>query len=340
MAKTTFRQVVAVLLYLGDAIAALAISTGNAAYSQNYGSAAAVDQAAFESKEFWQQIASAIPGFYDAPELARYRGWVSNLITKSPGELSTLETGQEVLTQYVFPGLQDVPRAPFPELPDVEEALRAVAPVAQAELAALLAAQPLADDDAPAGAGGDDDEQPWNRAAWYGWQFMSLRDAKAYMPETIRALEATVPLAHRFIGIARQRADCRGTLHSDRRNYLLSTLTGLQVPESVCAVSVPGSGERTIADGEVVVLDNTYKHLVYNNHPTQDRFVLMAEIWHPALTTPEREALATTFAAKDRFTVTNLRQCPWGFSDTELEEAIVSKEYKELDFWRSAGFGL
>ena len=327
-------------LLLVAAAHGLSISTGNAAYAQNYGSAAAVDQAAYQSKAFWQQVAEAIPGFNNAPELARYRGWVSNIITKQPGELATLPTGQEVLTQYVFPGLQDVERTPFPSLPEVQEALLDVVPTAQAELAELLAARPLADDDGAEATFDADDEQPWNRAAWYGWQFMSLRDAKPWMPQTIRALEASVPLAHRFIGIARQRADCRGTLHSDRRNYLLSTLTGLQVPEGLCGVSVPGGGERVLADGEAIILDNTFKHLVYNEHPTQDRFVLMAEIWHPALTAPEREALATTFAAKDRFTVTALRQCPWGFSEAELEEAIVSKSYKELDFWRSAGYGL
>ena len=318
----------------------VAAFAGNAAYAQNYGSAANVDQAAYESAEFWKAVAENVEGFNDAPELRRYRGWVANLISKPQGELETLETGQEVLTQYVFPGLQKgVERTPFPTLPEVEAALRDVAPTAQAELAELLAARPLVDDNAPA-----DDEvgeaQPWNRAAWYGWQFMSLRDAKTWMPKTIRALEATVPLAHRFIGIARQRADCRGTLHSDRRPYLLSTLTGLDVPEDLCAVAVPGHGERQIANGEVIILDNTFKHLVYNEHKSRDRFVLMAEIWHPALTEPERDALATTFAVKDSFTLTSLKQVPWGFSDEELTKAIESKAYKELAFWRTASFGL
>lgn len=331
----------------------LAVATGNAAYSANYGSAAAVDQAAYESAAFWGEVRDNVPGFNDAPELARYRGWVGNLITKTNGECATLDTGQEVLTQYVFPGLQgtEAGRTPFPSLPDVEAALRALAPTAQEELTALLAARPLVDDDAPADDDADDADEAWRRAAWYGWQFMSLRDAKAWMPKTIRALEATVPLAHRFIGIARQRAGCRGTLHSDRRNYLLSTLTGLSVPAGACAVAVPGSGEeadgeerptqeRTLADGEVVVLDNTFKHYVYNNHASADRFVLMVEIWHPGLTAAEREALATTFAVKDRFTLTGLKQVPWGFSDEELEHAIASRDYKELDFWRRAGYGL
>ena len=87
------------------------------------------------------------------------------------------------------------------------------------------------------------------------------------------------------------------------------------------------------------MLDNTFKHVVYNE-ANEDRFVLMVEIWHPALTEAEREALATTFAVKDRFTLLRLRQCPWGFSEAELTRAIESKTYRELAFWRSASYGL
>jgi len=320
--------------------------TGNVAYAATYGSEVLVDQAAWESGEFWKEVAAAVPGFYDAPELARYRGWVTNLITKPQGECKDLETGQEVLTQYVFPGLQDAAlvgqRTPFPELPEIEAALKQLAPTAQAELADLLRARPLADDDAPAVESAEQggEGEVWNRAAWYGWQFVSLRDAKQWMPRTIRTLEATVPLAHRFIGVARQRAGCVGTLHSDRRNYLLSTLTGLDVPEGQCAVAVPGAGERTLADGDVVVLDNTFKHQVYNQHPSRDRFVLMVEVWHPGLTGAERDALGATFAVKDRFTLTQLKQCPWGFSDEELSKAIESKQFRELEFWQQLSYGL
>ena len=216
------------LLLLLDGALGLAVGSGgaatNSAYAANYGSAAAVDQAAYESSDFWQAVAAEIPGFHDAPELKRYRGWVANLISKPQGEVDTLETGQEVLTQYVFPGLQspEIGRVPFPSLPDVEDALRAIAPTAQAELADLLRDRPLVDDD-----GRTEDDATWHRAAWYGWQFISLRDAKQWMPQTIWALEDAVPLAYRFIGVARQRANYRGTLHSDRRNYLMSTLTGL-----------------------------------------------------------------------------------------------------------------
>ena len=140
------------------------------------------------------------------------------------------------------------------------------------------------------------------------------------MGGTIRALrEGGVPVAHRFVGVARQRGSSRGTLHSDHRNYMLSTLTPLVVP-GPCGVlgrsrASGGLGyhqeERRLQPGETVILDNSFPHQVYNDAEA-DRFVLMCEVWHPALTPAEREALVTLFALKDRFTLLELKQRPWG----------------------------
>ena len=52
------------------------------------------------------------------------------------------------------------------------------------------------------------------------------------------------------------------------------------------------------------------------------------------------DALRTLFALKDRFTVLKLQQCPWGFGEEELFEAIVSKRALELEFWRDLAYGL
>lgn len=73
---------------------------------------------------------------------------------------------------------------------------------------------------------------------------------------------------------------------------------------------------------------------------THDGSVLMCEIWHPELTAAERDALSTTFAVKDKFTLTKLRQCPWGFSDDELTRAIATKDFQSLEFWRDIAYGL
>ena len=322
----------------------------SAAYSANYGTATEVDNAAYSSQEFWDVVEGAIPGFADDPELGRFRGFVDNLRTEAPGEIITLDNGQEILKQYFFPGLEEedgVDRSPFPSMPEWERALEDLAATARSELVSVLMERPL-DDDLSAPPADDDDVigGVWNKAAWFGWQFLSLRDAKEWMPHTIRALRA-VPTAHRFVGIARQRGECIGSLHSDQRNYLLSTLTGLRVPrDAPCGVVCPSSDEsplmpqeRKMADKKAIVLDNTFPHYVYNDSP-MDRFVLMAECWHPALTAKERDALATTFAAKDRFTLINLKQCPWGFSDEELMRAILTKDHFDLAFWRDLDHGL
>ena len=40
----------------------------------------------------------------------------------------------------------------------------------------------------------------------------------------------------------------------------------------------------------------TFLHHIYNDDATTDRFCLMSEVWHPALTATERKALAMLFA--------------------------------------------
>ena len=103
----------------------------------------------------------------DAPELKRYRGWVA-LISKPAGET-------KVLDQYVFPASAERNRS-------LSRAHRcgvrssqwhpSLKPVGRAATGA-----PLVDDEAPPDTD-DEAASEWNRAAWFGWQFMSLRDAK------------------------------------------------------------------------------------------------------------------------------------------------------------------
>ena len=274
-----------------------------AAYGTSYGTTLSIDQAAFTSLLFWEQLDDALPALNTDPRLERFRGFVHNLRTEAPGETVALANGQELLRQYVFPGLQDdcVEREPFPEHADWTTALEALAPTAQAELADVLAQHPTIADDAPPPAYDDDDddvaEEVWNRAAWFGWQFLSLRDAKRHMPRTIRALrDSGLPYAHRFVGIARQRPRCCGSRHSDQRNYLMSTLTGLAVPTTGPCGVVAESGaagaedeeRRLLRDGDAFVLDNTFSHYVYNEADAE-RFVLMVEMYHPALSQHEEQ---------------------------------------------------
>lgn len=218
-----------------------------------------------------------------------------------------------------------------------------VRPVAQAELAALLEDKPLVGDDDALSTTEDEQKnivqevqgESWQRAAWYGWQYLNLRGAKKNMPLTAKALSqamGNLGPAHRFVGLSRQKADCEGVVHSDGRNYMLSTLTPIEAPIGHCGIFV--DGENAKIETDPVILDNTFPHYIYNTHPTEDRFCIMSECYHPALTKKERDAIATLFAVKDRFTVNELQLAPWGYDDDDLEQALKTGAVHDLNYWK------
>ena len=97
--------------------------------------------------------------------------------------------------------------------------------------------------------------------------------------------------------------------------------------------------QRTYKETEALLLDNSFPHYVYN-HSDEDRFVLIVEVWHPALTAVERDALATIFALNDRMTVLALSMAPFGFSDPAIEAAIESGEVADPRFWTDLAYGV
>ena len=274
------------------------------------------------------------------------------------GEDLFMDNRQQLLSQYVYPGLgedaasgESVQRAAYPHdaYPELAE-LRAklsteVAAAARAEFDSVLNARPLADDEDgfdadagewdPLGLNEEEEDETWQKAAWFGWQFLSLRGAKTTAPKTTAALVAAMGdlgPAHRFVGFTRQKADSRGTVHSDGRNYMLSTLTPVDAPEG-CGIFVDDEEETIATGGDAVILDNTYPHYIYNT-ADRDRICLMSECWHPALAAAERDALATLFAVKDRFTVLDLGMAPWGYGEDDLAKALKSGAVNDLDYWR------
>ena len=64
----------------------------------------------------------------------------------------------------------------------------------------------------------------------------------------------------------------------------------------------------------------------------------MVECYHPDLESVEINALSTLFAAKDRFTVTDLSLAPWGYDDETLAWAIKSGAVTDLDFWKTLDY--
>ena len=324
----------------------------------------AVDQAAWTSSRFWLDFENELKAAGVARHgdvLARFDSFTHNLKTEKPGDIIALPSGQELHKQYIYPDLDtDWLRTPFPAVNTVPgtSTLASCAAIARDELLAALAKAPLRNDDGPDSATGNIDtgsgrnepqqnDTPWNRAAWYGWQFLPLRAEQQAFHGTIARLKAEqVPLGHRFVGVARQRANCRGTVHRDHRNYMLSTLTPLVVPgANTCGVMGYSQSDgsrgnnnlhpetKVLGVGETVVLDNSFPHEVYN-HGDSDRFVLMAEVWHPSLTPVEQLALETLFACRDRFALFEFAERPWGVGQKELMAAIESGKVEDINFWK------
>ena len=51
---------------------------------------------------------------------------------------------------------------------------------------------------------------------------------------------------------------------------------------SGCGINV-GNETETWEHGKAVVFDDSFEHSVWNNHPTEARYILHLHIWHPAL---------------------------------------------------------
>ena len=109
-----------------------------------------LDEAAWKSPLFWTEVKRELSGLEDDPAMLRFRGFCDNLRICEPGDILTLDNGQELFTQYTFPGLIDaeLPREPFPPLdaaPAWANTLAGAGAVAQEELLAALAEVPGAE---------------------------------------------------------------------------------------------------------------------------------------------------------------------------------------------------
>ena len=156
-------------------------------YQQQYSAGVELDQAAFRSGRFWAAVTAEIPRWRTDPKLKRFRQFCAHLAEREPGVDVFLENGQQILAQYEYPGLEG-PRSPYPaaDFAELAELKRRL----EADVAAVAGGARAADADNKPGVSDEDEAPPedgdsWQRAAWYGWQFMSLR-RKRFMPGTAR----------------------------------------------------------------------------------------------------------------------------------------------------------
>ena len=212
---------------------------------------------------------------------------------------------QQPAYAYV-PGLDARPffeRGEFPFLAALEQKTEAI----RRELRAVLAGHEAL---APYVQVPKDHEGPWrelNRSSkWSSYhlyrQGVRIPEHCDHCPQTLAAVE-DLPLARMedhapemLFSILEPGAHIPP--HHGLANYKLVVHLPLVIPRG-CAIRV-GDETRAWTPGKCLIFDDSYEHEAWNRSE-ELRAVLIFEIWNPALTAAEREALAAAQAALSRF---------------------------------------
>lgn len=88
--------------------------------------------------------------------------------------------------------------------------------------------------------------------------------------------------------------------HSDGRNFLLTAHLGLHVPKSINIWMEVGGVKRCWNEGDWTILDTSFEHHTWNG-TTATRIVLIVDVWHPALTHVERQAILKLYELRGVF---------------------------------------
>lgn len=81
--------------------------------------------------------------------------------------------------------------------------------------------------------------------------------------------------------------------HYGQANYKLTVHLPLVVPASGCGIRVAGE-VRHWSEGEPLIFDDSFLHEAWN-HSRERRIVLIFDVWNPAVTADERQAIALLF---------------------------------------------
>ena len=187
----------------------------------------------------------------------------------------------------------------YPEFFPWAETLQSNIPVIQEELDAILdmgSSNTFLSDSA------------WqNQVMGKGWSAIRLQRLGvwnqqvciALFPKTYALIQSLqLPTAVRGVCFARQAPYSGVQSHSDGRNFILTIHVPLRIPEG-CWIEVAGV-RRTWDAGKLLTIDTSFAHSTSN--PTSDeRFVLIIDIWHPELTPTERSALEFIYSLRNKF---------------------------------------
>jgi hypothetical protein len=112
-------------------------------------------------------------------------------------------------------------------------------------------------------------------------------DVRRACPVTTRAVEAHAAMrtVAGLIYVSRMRAGTHIRPHHGPTNLRLRCHLAIKVPAGDCAIRV-GDDRRHWVEGECLVFDDYFEHEAWN-HTEDDRIVLIADMWHPALSATE-----------------------------------------------------
>ena len=146
-----------------------------------------------------------------------------------------------------------------------------------------------------------------NNEAWsafYLWKNGEpVPENQSRCPETTKAV-SQLPLV--FAGkrcpnvlFSRLKAGARIPPHTGMINTRLIGHLPLIIPEG-CGFRV-GNEVRDWLPGQAWLFDDTIEHEAWNNHPTEDRFILIFEVWKPELEEAERNLVSSMLTAVDAY---------------------------------------
>ncbi|MHB8659678.1 MAG: aspartyl/asparaginyl beta-hydroxylase domain-containing protein [Solirubrobacteraceae bacterium] len=114
----------------------------------------------------------------------------------------------------------------------------------------------------------------------------------AACPATTRAIEGegAVRTAAGLIYVSRMRPGTHIQPHRGPTNLRVRCHLGIAVPDGDCAIRVEDQSRRW-SEGRCLVFDDSFEHEAWN-HTTEDRIVLIVDLWHPGLSSAELHLLA------------------------------------------------
>jgi aspartate beta-hydroxylase len=88
-----------------------------------------------------------------------------------------------------------------------------------------------------------------------------------------------------LIYVSRMRAGTHIAAHRGPTNLRLRCHLGIAVPRGDCAIRVSDETRRW-TEGRCLVFDDYFEHEAWN-HTSEDRIVLIVDLWHPGLSEAE-----------------------------------------------------